>query len=227
MKRPKLNFKIDWKAIIIELLIVIIGISIAFKLNNWNESKKTELEVKEYIRSFYDENHANQESLISALKFTKSNKTGIDTLKVILLSKNKSDERIKSLIANMMGIANYTPLTTTMQNISSSGEFDLIKDIELRKDLIETYSAYKRTAKLETIISDYINDYVTPFLFENLLFSDFSYLNGDFIKDPIFENIVIGYDVLLNQLINGYEQNLIKLNELNEKLTTANKVYNK
>ena len=226
MKKTKLNFKIDWKSIIIELLIVIIGISIAFKLNNWNESKKTELEVQEYIGSFYDENKTNQESLISALEYSKSNKKDIDTLKAILLSKNYSDERIKSLIASMMGIASYAPSTTTMQNISSSGEFDLIKDIELRKNLINTYNAFKTTAKLETLISNYINQYVTPFLFENVRFSDFSSLHSDFTKDPLFENIVIGYGVLINQLIKGYEQNLENLNLLNEKLTTANNVYN-
>lgn len=227
MRKLRLNFKIDWKSKIIDLLIVIIGITIAFKLNNWNESIKTNIETIEYIGSFYDEANVNHEDLIAALEFSESNKRDIDTLKTFLLSKSYSDKRIKSLIASMMGMANYNPSTTTMQNISASGEFDLIKDIELRKNLINTYNAYKTTAMLETLVSNYLNQYMTPFLFENVRFSDFSSIHNDFIKDPLFENIVFGYDVLLNQLISGYKENLEKQNLLNEKLTSANKVYKK
>lgn len=222
MRKFKLNLDIDWKSKLIDLLIVIIGISIAFKLNNWNESIKTDIEAKEYIVNFYNENQENQESLVAAIEFSKSNKKDIDTLKAILLSNNYSDKRIKSLIASMMGMANYNPSTTTMQNISASGEFDLIKDIELRKNLISTYNAYKTTTKLENLVSNYVNQYVTPFFFENVRFSDFGSIHSNFTEDPIFENIVFGYDVLLNQMINGYEQNLEKLNILNKKLSTAN-----
>ncbi len=38
--------KIEWKSKIADLLIVIIGISIAFQLNNWNESKKSDEDAK-------------------------------------------------------------------------------------------------------------------------------------------------------------------------------------
>ncbi len=223
MRKLSLNFEIDWKSKITDLLIVIIGITIAFKLNTWNESIKTDIEAKDYIESFYDENTVNQENLVSAVEFSESNKKDIDTLKAILLTKKYSDNRIKPLMSSMMEMANYSPTTTTMQNISASGKFDLIKDVELRKNLINTYGAYKMTTKLETLVSDYINQYVTPFIFENVRFSDFSSIPTNFSQDPLFENIVFGYDVLLNQLIRGYKQNLEKQNLLNEKLTAANK----
>ncbi len=112
-----------------------------------------------------------------------------------------------------------------MQNISASGEFDLLKDIELRKKLIDVYNVYKTTTQLESLLSDYVNQYVTPYFFENIRFSDFSSIHDDFTKDPAFENIVIGYSVLLNQLISGYEENLKKLKLLNEKLTPADNRY--
>lgn len=225
MKKLRLNFKIDWKSKVVDLFIVIIGITIAFKLNNWNESIKTDIKVKQYIESFYDENRRNHENLTSALKYSKSVKNNIDTLKKILLAKDYADNRMKSLIPSMMGIANYSPSATTMENISESGEFDLIKDVELRKNLINTYNTYKTTNKLESVLSDYVNQYMTPFFVENVRFSDFSSIKRDFIKDPLFENIVFGYDVLLNQVIRGYEKNLEKLNQLNKKLDTANSVY--
>jgi len=227
MKKFTLNLNIDWKSKIIDLLIVIVGITIAFKLNTWNESIKTDLKAKDYIESFYQENSANKTNLIAALKFSESNKKDIDTLKQLLLSKNYTNTKIKTLTASMMGLSNYNPSIITMENITASGEFELIKDIALRKQLISTYNAYNTTLKLEGLLSEYINEYVTPFFFENIRFSDFSSIHSDFIKDPQYENIVFGYEVLLSQQIKGYHDNLEKIKLLNENLTTANNVYKK
>jgi len=225
MKKIKLNLNIDWKSKLVDLLIVIIGITIAFKLNTWNESIKTKAEAKDYIESFYEENITNKTNLSSALEFSESTKKDIDTLKQILLSKNYGDQRIKILTASMMALANYSPSITTMENITASGEFKLIKDIELRKQIIKTYNSYNVTLKLEDLLSDYVNKYVTPFYFENIRFSDFSSISSDFIKEPLFENIVFGYEVLLRQQIKGYQDNLEEIRMLNEKLTNANNVY--
>ncbi len=227
MKKIKLNLNIDWKSKLIDLLIVIAGITIAFKLNTWNESIKTDLEAKDYIESFYEENIVNEENLVSALEFAESSKKNIDTLKQILLSKNYTDQRIKILTASMMGLASYSPSITTMENITASGEFELIKDTELRKKIIITYNTYSTTLKLEGLLSDYLNTYVTPFFLDNVRFSDFSSIHSDFVKEPLFENIVFGYEVLLNQQIKGYQDNLVKIKLLNENLNTANNVYKK
>jgi len=227
MKKIKLNFNIDWKSKIIDLLIVIIGITIAFKLNTWNESITTNLEAKDYMESFYEENIINETNLSSALEFSESNKKDIDTLKQILQSKKYDDKRIKILSASMMALANYSPSITTMENITASGEFKLIKDVELRKQIINTYNSYNAALKLEDLLSDYVNKYVTPFFFENVRFSDFSSINSDFIEEPLFENIVFGYEILLSQQIKGYQDNLDEVKLLNEKLTTANNVYKK
>ena len=215
MKKIKLNFNIDWKSKIIDLVIVIVGITIAFQLNNWNESKSTESEVKNYMESFYVENNSNSSKLVSALEFANSNKRDIDTLIHILISKNYEDRRVKILTASMMGLADFNPSITTMENITASGEFDLIKDIELRKRLINTYNSYNTTLKLEKLLADYVNTYLTPFFFENVRFSDFSSINSNFIEKPLFENIVFGYEILLKQQIEGYKDNLEKIRLLN------------
>lgn len=221
MRKLRLNFSIDWKSKIVELLIVIIGITVAFKLDNWNESRKSNSKANIYIESFYEENSTNYKNLSAALEFSESNKNDIDTLIQILLSKEYADSRIIDLTSSMMGLANFSPLITTMENISASGDFDLIGDIELRKNLISTYNLYKTTSKLETLLSNYVDKYVTLFFMNNVRFSNFSSLKSDHIKNPQFENIVIGYQVLLNQQIEAYKNNLEALRALNEKLSAA------
>ena len=222
IRKLNLNFKVDWRSKFIDLLIVIVGISIAYKLNTWNESIQSKIEFNNYLESFYEENSTNMSQLNSALAFSKTHKSNIDTLQQILLSNNYSDSRIETLASNLMILTTYSPSTTTMENIIASGEFELIKDIELRTRIIKTYNSYKSTKQLEDLITDYVGQYVTPYFFEHVRFSDFSSTDTEFIKDPQFENIVIGYGVLLNQKIQGYQSNLEKVNELNKKLVTEN-----
>jgi len=218
MRKINWNFNVDWKSKLLDLLIVIIGITIAFQLNNWNDSRKIHNEEKAYRVSFYEESKINQENLAAALEFSISAKKDVGTLKTILLNKNYSDERIKPLIASLMAMASFNPITTTMENITASGEFDLITDIELRKNIIATYNGFKNSTKLESLLQEYVNTYLTPFLLHNIQFSDFTSINSDYVKDPMFENIVLGYEALLSQQINGYKTNLDKLNQFNNRL---------
>ena len=227
MKKLKWKLDIDWKSKLIDLLIVIIGITIAFQLNNLNESNKSNAQERDYLKSFYEENSDNELALSSALEYALKTKNDIDTLKQVLLSKDYEDDRIKNLAASMMALSDFQPSVVTMENITESGEFKLISDLECREKLIDTYNSYQTTSQLESILSDYVNQYVTPFFFRNIRFSDFTSLHDNFKESPEFENIVIGYDALLTQKLKGYEENLKKLKELNKLLTTANNVYTK
>jgi hypothetical protein len=222
MKKIKWRFDIDWKSKFVDLFIVIIGITIAFQLNNLNESNKSKAKEIDYLKSFYNENVDNESNLSLALEFCIENKKSIDTLKQLLLSKKYNDNRIKNLAASMLSLSDFSPTLITMENITASGEFELISNFESRENLIDTYNSYQITSQLENLLSDYVNQYVTPFLFENVRFSNFSSLNKDFAEEMKFENIVIGYDALLAQKISAYKVNLEKLKNLNLQLNTTN-----
>lgn len=198
-----------------EIILVVIGILIALQINNWNESNKTKAKEKNYLKSFYEENKENESNLSNALEFALITKNDIDSLKQILFIKDYQDDRIKNLSASMMALSDFNPSLITMENITASGDFEIISDFEYRERLIDIYNSYKTTSQLEGILSDYVNQYVTPFFFENVRFRDFSSLEENFIEKSKFENIVLGYDALLTQKLKGYEVNLKKLKELN------------
>ena len=215
MKKKK---TVDWKSKFIDLLIVIIGITIAFQLNNFNETSKSKHKERDYLKSFFEESNVNKSDLSLALNYSIENQYALDSLVNMLLSKEFDKQKIKMLSAKMMAIADFHPSLTTMENIKSSGEFELIRNVDLRKKLIETYDSYETTGQFEKLLFDYVNLYITPFFFKNIRFSDFSSIEEDFIKDVEFENIVLGYQALLNQKIAGYERTIEKLEELNHLL---------
>jgi hypothetical protein len=69
MKKIKWEINIDWKSKLIDLLIVIIGITIAFQLEDINEFKKSKAQEKDYLKSFYKENQDNETHLTQTLEY--------------------------------------------------------------------------------------------------------------------------------------------------------------
>ena len=123
----------------------------------------------------------------------------------------------------MLALSYFDPSLTTMENITASGEFELIGDIEFRKNIIDTYKSFKTTSQLEDLLFDFVNQYLTPFFVENVRLSNFTSLKEDYFKGAKFENIVMGYDVLLTQKITGYQKNLENVRQLNQLLITTKK----
>ena len=200
--KKKIDINIDWKSKIIDLLIVIMGISIAFKLNTWNESNKANREIEDYLLSFQEESTNNKATLSAALEYSISIKKDLDSLKILLIKEDYGHKNIKTYVSSLMGLSNFMPVTTTMDNITASGQFGLIKNAELKKRLIDTYKIYKSTIKMDDILMDYVDKYLTPYFFENV------------INNPEFENIVFGYEVLLNQQIQHYENAMGEIDAL-------------
>jgi len=221
MKKPQQNLGFDWKSKIVDLLIVIIGISIAYNLNTWNESIKRDQEANNYIENFYGENENNKIKLTGALEFSSSQIEEITNLQNLLFAKEFDDERIKDLTIQMLGSVSFDPSTTTMENIIASGEFKYIKDRELRKEIISTYNSYRTTAKLEGLLSNYVFDYLSPYLYENIRFSNLNSIGSNFFEDPQFENLVISYLIFLKQKVRNYQNTLDRIIKLDASLAAV------
>ncbi len=218
MKQLNWLKNIDWKSKFMDLLIVIIGITIAFQLDSLNESNKSGQKEIDYLNNFRTETLDNETNLRLALEMSTSYMNDLDTLKHLLLSGQYEDKRILNLSAGMMALSDVQPSVITMENIIASGEFELISDIECRESIISTYNRYETTDKLEGLMNNYVVNYVTPFFFENIRFSDFSSLGENFTEKVALENIVIGYEVMLAQKITGYESNLEQVSILSSLL---------
>ncbi len=215
MMMKKNKKAIEWKSKWIDFLIVIMGITIAYQLNNWNEANKEIKKGNEYLLNFQRENETNEKRIAKALLYLEDSKATMDSLKNMLDIQGFQDVRVASFSNYMMATLRFKPTTVTMENIKASGDFELIQDITLRRALIELYSAYSVLAIVDQKMADFVDRYTTPFFFEKIRFLDFSPIDGDgFLNDPHFENMVLGHDKLLDQQISSYRTTLNKLNAI-------------
>jgi hypothetical protein len=53
---------------------------------------------------------------------------------------------------------------------------------------------------------------------KNVRFSNFDIIDQNLFKEPLFENIVFGYEILFSQQIKAYEDSLEKIKSLDKAL---------
>jgi hypothetical protein len=206
--------RINWLSKGVDLLIVILGITIAFNLNTWKDFRRNQSEAREYLKSFLDECQDNRTALQQNLEAGKQKQNQIDSLIDCLEDPTCPAQTIQKRSLNMLSLANKTRFTTTMDNITYSGDFSLIRDKALRKQILELYASYEGLDELEDFSLGYIKTYFGPLLLENRRAEQL--LSASFRSEMSYLALV--YRNLVIQQTDGYDLTIQKLDTLIEAL---------
>ena len=138
MKRIIKRLKSDWDKYLLETVVIVVGILVAFSLNAWNEDRKEDTLRKQLLidlRSELQEKKATILPLIDlAQKYTNDSKR----LHEIILRKdhNVPVDTLKSLTRSIIYGITYQLTLSAFDEARSSGRLSLIND----KRVIEGYS---------------------------------------------------------------------------------------
>ncbi len=182
--------KINWKYAIGEILIVIIGITLAFSLNNWKESNTDKKQKKQYLENLIVDIEQeigrlekNQESIQGKLQ-------EIGQIKPHLGKKQDDRDAIVRKIYGLARLVDFRPVNTTYQTLINSGDMKLINDFELRRTIEEHYALHKSVLKdygrLEKIHENYLGD----FFIYHIDYSELAKGNTDILDNPLIKNII-------------------------------------
>ncbi|MEO0895924.1 MAG: DUF6090 family protein [Bacteroidota bacterium] len=182
--------KINWKYALGEIIIVIIGISLAFLLNNWGESLK-ERKVKQlYLESLKSDievemNHLSENQKAINIK--------LGQIRQLMPHMGRALPGRDSMGKKLFQIANsisFKPETNTYQTLVNSGDLKLIDKFELRRQIEQHYNQHQEIQnsykRLEHIHSSYLADF---FVYE-LDYGKLRQGNNDFLDKPLLSNIL-------------------------------------
>ncbi len=200
--------KINWLDHIANLLVVILGISIAFYLESYKEA---------------DSNRRQEHKYLESLK--KDLETDIQYLDTLRVRNEKISDALVTLSNGSIGrpygsdsaLMNYTlmiqynppfnPQRTTYESLKSSGKMDLIGSFELRNEMVELYEQYYRgTSEYDTSINEHIRDFIKPFYMNNVRFSSGQSIYPDFLTMNEFKNMIFAYRYLFIAKDNYYQR---------------------
>ena len=156
---------IPWLDKLVDVLVVILGISIAFGIDNWAEGRKNERTEQKYLRSLREDLAKDSASLAEISRNTDRLQSSIDTTIALYGDIAKAD-RIGYHVSALGGDMFFSPEDYTYQALKQSGDFSLIRDDSLQLALSRLHDVYERYEKLEETANQMMMRYLIDF-FEN------------------------------------------------------------
>ena len=184
---------ISWKHHFIELLVVIIGISIAFTFDEYGDRKKERREMRYALESMADD-------LVRDIDIFNDgqipgNQRRIDELNYVIEKFRAEDFYSDSLglyLARTLGSANSRITTATYETLKASGKLDNIAEPILKKKIIAHYEGnYKQSDYLSNSNIEYsqkLRDYIVE---NSTVIIDADFANIKLMEDPVFQGMLI------------------------------------
>jgi hypothetical protein len=194
---------INWLDHFVNLIVVITGISIAFMLNNWQESKKVKTLQEVYIQSMIDdidEDIAELDSLV-----IEDNKS-LDLFRRVLQANSKPlpKDSLSLAISKIASMSSFNSRNITYESVKSSGKFELLS-LKLRIDIIEFYhSGYDQIEEIEEYYKMNFDNQIIPFLI-NEAFAGSDGLDSSKILSDKFRTVLGLHANFLVQKIAAYK----------------------
>ena len=207
--------KINWADHILNFVAVIVGVSLAFFVNDNSEQKKRKEEYDEAIRSFLEEFEADRSNYVEYQ--IPSNRNQVDDISdVLLLILNGESDSLAEKFQLAININNYFPSGVTFNSLVSSGKLDLIDDFQLRKELSNYHKVLSEEARMrgELQVEFYMNQ-LMPWLLKN---ADFTNPSIESLQNKNLVNTLIIYQSLVANKVDHYEYLASRIDSLELKL---------
>ncbi len=199
--------KIFWKIHFIELIVVIIGISIAFALEGYTESKKEKKVEINYLSSLKTDLEKDKEDLLTIVDSTNNILRNVGEIfyfnfENLPLSSYKRHHITSTYLATY-----FYPKNGTYESLVNSGDLNVIKDFDLKTTLSDLYSVdYKALERLDNVVKNLGDNLIQPYMIRNIAFLLEQDLDG--IKDaaPLKTNEATNLMGSYYNLLNGRQQ---------------------
>jgi hypothetical protein len=146
MKRIFTTLSQKWPEYLLEILVITIGVLGAFGLNNWNDYRKNISLESEYYCRLYEDVLQDEYRLEQHQSETKVRLKASNEFLALLQAEepNPADVFREMLIA--MGGSNfsYTPTLSAFDDIKSSGNLNVLRDIDFKNTLTTYYGNSQR-----------------------------------------------------------------------------------
>ncbi len=208
------NFKeINWLGYAIELVVVILGVSIAFMLDNWKENKKNiELE-NNFLTSFQSDLVKDQKNLETVISFEEKSLKEIEKI-VTKYAKGTEvkEEEVFSVVQSMLSFSFINANNSTIEFVKNNGNLGIIKNYKLKEKFISYYKEQNDVKNVELAESNFVNSFFLPYFNENFDILSERVSDKKTLNSTEFKNIIAGTFVLKQQTLE-FTKKLLNQNE--------------
>lgn len=212
--------KINWFYYLLELLVVFIGVTAGFLLNNWREEKSNSKLEQKYLNGFYADLLSDKDDLDSLIFRTKAKTDKL--MEVLKESKYDNNtltrEMANKIIEQILYLEWFSPADDTYDDIINSGNLNIISDYLVKENISSYYSLMNEVKNVEQFYLNHMNDYGFPIIYKNYHILKREFINDKCYKSLEFTNMYLGTISFYQQNTKIYEQALENNLELTDEL---------
>lgn len=198
--------KVNWIDHLIGLFVVVIGVTIAFSLSNWNENEKLrdkEQKILSSLLSDLKEDSKNLQHWIDTTEYLSHNSSML--LKALHDTTFRKNDSLFYYFLPLYAYTKFSPRDITYNSILFAGEVDVISDYEISKDIISLYqSQYKAIAQLDEEHRVEVFNLKIPYLHSKILVSPNLDPFHPIFKETGFMNYAYGTNYFLRKKLKAY-----------------------
>lgn len=205
-----------------EIALVVIGILIALQVSAWSEERKERRVERNYLTVLYEEYTFNSEELKRCININNLNVAGAKELLKHTGpgTATLSDSAFSKLLFRTINAeSQFRPSSGVLTEMLSSGKLDVLQNSELKTELAAWNNVIEKLRHQESELQRFryrLIDYTTNELnmrsavdhaFGNSFGFGSSPFKGDnrmILKDPVFDNLLLGFNVTGQYLNGGY-----------------------
>tara|TARA_R110002124_G_scaffold120895_6_gene278980 strand:- start:42286 stop:42984 length:699 start_codon:yes stop_codon:yes gene_type:complete len=206
----------------IEIIIIIIGISLSFALNDWEQKKSARTDYQNYLKRLQEDIRVDSIQMRSDIQSYQSKINGIEV--IFKFHKGFSQDSIALLGQAQNALSNnvrFLPNDNTFQVLSSTGDFKAFSNDSLILQLFQLYRYdYAFVEMMGEEANNQRTEFIKPYLIENIYYEDeitFPIVRTDIAKivsDRTFRNICLDYNQSCYGVITSYQRALARLTKV-------------
>lgn len=195
-----------------EILLVMIGISLAFQVNNWNDNRTKKASELRYYENIKEQIKDDKGLILEQMELNNGFGVQFNYANKILESNDRSKMDTLGLIArNLTQYTDFDRQGNIYETMVNSGEVKLLRNHQIINGLRLLEEKYLYINRMENIHYDAMMKYVVPSITPVLRFSNGTIVDPDKVYDFKFQNLVVSLLQIMNEKDKVYNEALSEI----------------
>ena len=204
-----------------EILLIMVGVLLAFQVGNWNDNRKNKKTEIAYYKNI--QRQLNDDKKIINFNLAYNNKYwGQFVFANQLIGENDRSkmDTLSKISLNLIRYSDFHRASNIYETIVNSGQIKLLQNQKIIEDLQRLEETYVYINKMESIHLDVIKQIVLPDLIVLMNFSEQTVENPDTLFTTAFQNRFSLLTDIIREKNEVYNRAIHEINQINELIDT-------
>jgi hypothetical protein len=204
-----------------EILLVMIGISLAFQLNNWNDNRIKQNTEVAYYKNIKEQIEDDKNLIVEQLDYNNHYMNQFKYANEILEANDRSKiDTLGLIVRNLTQYSDFDRKGNIYETLANSGEIKLLKNLTIVNNIRSLEEKYNYINRMENIHYDAMMKYVIQAVTPALKFSDASIQKPELIYTYQFQNLILSLIQVMTEKAEVYNDALYEIDDIRNLIDT-------